>query len=171
MYFLKLRVRYLAFRALFTITSVVIIDALSAKVALTALGRAWHTFSDKVLALITFELIKDIVETFDICNAVLGKVEGFPIFSVAQVHLIASMFLDQKLFRAFQTAKLTFESLFFAVIKMMAEHVFLDDAIFLTLETTSTFLLMLFKLIIKELCLTPHGLEATVKLDSLQKSK
>jgi hypothetical protein len=36
---------------------------------------------------------------------------------------------------------------------MMAEHVFLDDAIFLTLETTSTFLLMLFKLIIKELCL------------------
>jgi len=50
-------------------------------------------------------------------------------------------------------------------------HMLFDDAITVTLDATTAFVLVLFKLIIQQLILASHGSETAVELDGLQKSK
>ena len=91
--------------------------------------------------------------------------------SVTNVHLIASMIFDQIFPCCLEAAELALELVHFAVIQVMMMHMLFDDAVTVTLDATTTFILVLFKLIVEQLILAPHGSETAIELDRLQKSK
>jgi len=91
--------------------------------------------------------------------------------SFTQMHLIASMIFDKLCFFCLEATELALELLNFAVLQLMFMNVLFNDTRLITLDAKTTFILMLFKLIIDQLLLASQGSERAIELDSLQKSK
>jgi hypothetical protein len=123
-----------------------------------------------MVTLVALELFGYVFDTTKVGNPTLSEMVGLALSGVAQMHLIAAMIFDQIFFGCLEPAKLALELVHFALIQVMMMHMLFNDAITVALDATTTFILVLFKLIVEQLNVATHGSETAVELDGLQKS-
>ena len=171
MHLLEVRVCHLALWALFAMCPLIVFNAFSAKITLASLCCADKPLPHNVVTLVALKLFGYLFDAAKVGNPTLSEMISFALSSVSQVHLIATMIFDQISFCCLEPTELAFELVHFALIQVMMMHVLFNDAITVTLDATTTFIFMLFKLIIEQLILASHGSETAIELDGLQKSK
>jgi hypothetical protein len=149
MHLLEVRVGYLALRALFAMCPLIIFYAFPAKIALASLCCADKPLPYYVVALVALKLFGYFFDATKVGNPTLSEMVGLALSSVAQVHLVAPMIFDQFCFCSLEATELALELVHFAVLQIVMMHVLFNDAIAVTLDATTTFILMLFKLVIE----------------------
>ena len=124
-----------------------------------------------MVTLVALKLFGSFFDAAKVNDPTLSEMVILALSSFTQMHLIATMIFDQLFFFCFETTELALKLAHFAVVHAMIIHLFFNDAMPVTLDTTTTFILMLFKLIIDQLLLASQGSERAIELDGLQKSK
>jgi hypothetical protein len=171
MHLLEVRVGHLALRALFAMCTLIVFNAFSAKITLASLCCAEKPFSHNVVTLVALKLFGYFFDATKVGNPTLSEMIGFALSSISEVHLIATMIFDQISFCCLESTELALKLVHFALLQVMIMHMLFNDAITVTLDATTAFIFMLFKLIIEQLILASHGSETAIELDGLQKSK
>jgi hypothetical protein len=122
------------------------------------------------VTLIALKLFGYVFDTTKVGDPTLSEMVSIAFSSFTQMHLIATMF-DQLFFFGLEPTELALEHVLFTVLQEMIMHVLFNNAITITLDATTTFFLMLFKLIIDQLFLASQGSERAIEFDGLKKSK
>ena len=101
----------------------------------------------------------------------LSEIVSLAFSSFTQMHLIATMFLDQLCFFFLDPTEQAIELVHFAILQVMIMHFVFDDATTVTLDATTTLILMFFKLIIEKHLVASQVSLRALELDGLHKSK
>ena len=124
-----------------------------------------------MVTLVALKLFISVFNATKVGDPTLSEMVSLALSSFTQMHLIATMIFYQLCFFFLKPTELALELVHSTVFQEMIMHVLFNDAIKVTLDATTTFILMLLKLIIDHLFLATQGSERAIEFYGLQKSK
>lgn len=120
---------------------------------------------------VALKLFISVFNATKVGDPTLSEMVSLALSSFTQMHLIATMIFYQLCFFFLEPTELALKLVHSTVLQEMIMHVLFNDAITVTLDATTTFILMLFILIIDHLFLASQGSKRAIEFDGLQKSK
>lgn len=110
-----------------------------------------------MVTLVALKLFISVFNATKVGDPTLSEMVSLALSSFTQMHLIATMIFYQLCFFFLEPTELALELVDLTVLQEMIMHALFNDAITVTLDATTTFILVLFKLIIEQLILATHG--------------